>query len=105
MAKPNETAALPANAETQKKTAGAAGASDKIDTNKRYDVYCSERNQDIVVYRNALFKGVRRLFQEDRDWLADFIELEQADGQQVFVARHSVIKFCEPGVTPSAEAV
>ena len=76
-----------------------------IDLAKRYDVYCSERNQDVVVYRNALFKGVRRLFCEDRDWLADFYELEQADGQTLFVAKYSVIKFCEPGITPGGENV
>ena len=76
-----------------------------IDLSKRYDVYCSERLEDVVVYRNALFKGMRRLFREDRDSLADFYELEQADGQQVFVAKYSVIKFCEPGVTPSVENV
>src|SRR5437762_3338946 len=28
---------------------------DSVDTSKRYDVYCSERNQPVVVYRNALF--------------------------------------------------
>ena len=72
-----------------------------LDTSKRYDVYCSERNQDIVVYRNALFKGVRRLFQEVwRNTQADFFELEQANGQTIFIACYSVIKFCEPGVTP-----
>jgi len=48
---------------------------------------------------------VRRLFREDRDSLADFYELEQADGQPVFVAKYSVIKFCKPGVTPNAENV
>ena len=33
-----------------------------IDTSKRYDVYCTERSDDIVVYRNALFKGRKGLF-------------------------------------------
>lgn len=95
--------ASPANLETQEKVAVPEKTRDTIDTSKRYDVYCSERNQDVVVYRNVLFKGVKRLFREDRDRLADFIELEQADGQQVFVAKYSVIKFCEPGVTPKLE--
>lgn len=72
-----------------------------LDTRKRYDVYCSERNQDIVVYRNATFKGVRKLFQEVwRTTHAEFFELEQANGQTIFVACYSVIKFCEPGVRP-----
>ena len=74
-----------------------------IDATNRYDVYCSERNQEVVVYRNALFKGVRRLFREDRARLADFYELEQSNGQTIFIAKYSVIKFCEPGTTPGAE--
>lgn len=76
-----------------------------IDATKRYDVYCSERNHEVVVYRNALFKGVSKLFREDRDTLADFYELEQSDGQNLFVAKYSVIKFCKPGMTPNAENV
>ena len=77
-----------------------------IDTSKRYDVYCAERDRDVVVYRSAIFKSVKRLFHEfHRDGLADFFELEQADGQIVFVAKYSVIKFCEPGVAPSAENI
>jgi ATP-dependent Clp protease ATP-binding subunit ClpA len=76
-----------------------------VDLTKRYDVYCSERLEQVVVYRNVLFKGVKRLLPEDRDALADFYELEQADGQSVFVAKYSVIKFCEPGGTPNAENI
>ena len=34
---------------------------DSIDTSKRYDVYCIDWNQQVVVYRNALFKGRRKL--------------------------------------------
>jgi hypothetical protein len=76
-----------------------------VDLTQRYDVYCSERFNEVVVYRNALFKGVRKLFHEDRDALADFYELEQADGQTVFVAKYSVVKFCPPGTSPNAEDV
>lgn len=97
--------APPANLETQDKVAVPAETRDTIDTSKRYDVYCSERNQDLVVYRNVLFKGVRRLFREDRDRMVYFIELEQADGPPVFVAKYSVVKFCEPGVTPNVETI
>jgi hypothetical protein len=79
---------------------------ESIDTSKRYDVYCSERNQEVVVYSNALFKGIKRLFQSGQyDFMSQFIELEQADGQTIFVARSSVIKFCEHGVKPGAESV
>lgn len=37
--------------------------------------------------------------------LADFIELEQANGQTGFMAKYSVIKFCDPGTTPNAQNV
>lgn len=79
---------------------------DSIDTSKRYDVYSTERNQEIVVYRNARFKGIKRLLQSGQyDFMSQFIELEQADGQTLFLARSSVIKFCELGVTPGTETV
>ncbi len=76
-----------------------------VDTNLRFDVYCAEGNEAVVVYRNARFKGVSKLFRGDGDALTDFIELEQADGQKIFVVKYSVIKFCEPGATPSAERI
>jgi len=77
-----------------------------VDTSKRYDVYCSERDREVVVYRNALFKGTQYLLPKNHyDTLAQFLELEQADGQTIFIARYSVIKFCEPGVTPNPEPV
>ena len=79
---------------------------DSVDTSKRYDVYCAEREQVIVVYRNALFKGTKDLFPKNRyNSLARFVELEQADGQTIFIALYSVIKFCEHGATPSHETV
>ena len=59
-----------------------------------------------MVYRNALFKGTQYLLPKNHyDMLSQFLEIEQADGQTVFIARHSVIKFCQPGVTPSPEIV
>jgi len=67
-----------------------------IDLTMRYDVYCSERNQDVVVYRNALFKGVRRLFREDRDTTRELSKSEQAEGQQVFVAKYSSSNSAKP---------
>lgn len=77
-----------------------------VDTGKRYDVYCNERNQEVLVYRNVLFKGIKQLCQTGQyDFMAHFIELEQADGKTVFVARMSVTKFCEHGVAPQAENV
>lgn len=77
--------------------------SDMIDTNKRYDVYCRESSGE-VVYRNALFKGIKKLFaKNDYDVLAQYMEIEQADGKTIFVSRALIIRFCEPGVTPNAE--
>src|SRR5438093_409669 len=62
---------------------------DSIDTSKRYDVYSAEGNQQ-VVYRNVLFKGKKKLFQEKGyDILAEFMELEQANGETIFIARSS----------------
>jgi hypothetical protein len=76
---------------------------DSVDTNKRYDVYCTERDEEIV-YRNALFKGRKTLLKTgENDFASQFLELEQADGQTVFVALTSVVKFCEHGATPGAE--
>jgi ATP-dependent Clp protease ATP-binding subunit ClpA len=73
----------------------SSGSKDHIDTNKRYDVYCAERGQE-VVYRNARFKGRKALLpRTQQDFASEFIELEQADGQTIFIARASVIKFCE----------
>ena len=72
-----------------------------VDISKRYDVYCREGDRE-VVYRNALFKGIRTLFQkENTDLWAEYMELEQADGQTIFIARQSVMKFSEHGTTSS----
>jgi ATP-dependent Clp protease ATP-binding subunit ClpA len=69
-----------------------------IDTCKRYDVYCRERDQQVVVYRNALFKRRTRLLStREHDFGAEFLELEQSNGQLVCLSLHSVIKFCEHG--------
>src|SRR5204862_4358989 len=60
-----------------------------VDVAKRYDVYCREGQHEIV-YRNAFFKGIRTLFSRgEYDIYYEYIELEQADGQTVCVARWS----------------
>lgn len=75
-----------------------------VDVTKRYDVYCVELNRQAVVYRNVLFKGVQSLFPDEMHReRADFFALEQDDGQIVSVAAYSVVKFCEPGITPRSE--
>jgi hypothetical protein len=74
-----------------------------VDTGKRYDVYCSEGNQ-MVVYRNVVFKSTKKLLSRgEYGVFYQFLEIEQADGKVVFIARTSLIKFCEHGVTPSPE--
>jgi len=76
-----------------------------IDTSKRYDVYCREGNQE-VVYRNALFKSIRTLLPKgEPDRFSEYIEIEQGDGSTIFIARSTLIKFCEHGITPGSEQV
>ena len=87
-------------------TASPKPQPDAVDTSKRYDVYCREQNQEIVVYRNALFKSRKSLFKRGQhDALSEFLEIEQAGGQTIFISGFSVIKFCEHGVTPGPETV
>lgn len=70
----------------------------QIDIGKRYDIYCWERSQQVVVYRNALFKGRSRLMStRQHDFGSEFLELEQSNGQTVYLSLHSVLKFCEHG--------
>lgn len=78
---------------------------DVIDTGKLYDVYCVERNQEIVVYRNAIIKGLKSLAKGAKaDAPPEFLEIQQADGRAVFIPRSCIIKFCEHGVTPRSES-
>jgi ATP-dependent Clp protease ATP-binding subunit ClpA len=77
-----------------------------VDTNKRYDIYCAEPMGRVVVYRNALFKARPTLLStHQHDFRADFLELEQSNGQTVCVARHSVIKFSAPGAEIIGEII
>jgi len=76
---------------------------DAIDIGRRYDVYCRQGNRE-VVYRNARIKKVRTLLkQRSGDSLSEYLELEQADGQTIFVARWFVMKFCEHATPPAPE--
>jgi hypothetical protein len=78
----------------------------QVDIGKRYDVYCSERNQQVVVYRNALFRGrIKLMSTRPYDIGAEFIELEQSNGQIVYLGFHTVFKFCEPGGVSTAEII
>jgi hypothetical protein len=77
----------------------------QIDTSRRFDIYCVEPHQGMVVYRNARFKGAGSLLPSPgtRGGFSQFVELEQANGQSIFVSRGSIARFCEPGVQPEAE--
>jgi hypothetical protein len=78
----------------------------RIDTSKRYDIYCSERMQQLVVYRNARVKGIRELYKVSQfDTFGMFIELELANGQTVFILRTGLVKLCEPGADVKPENV
>jgi len=60
----------------------------------------------IVVFRNALFKGVRALYRRSKfDTFSEYVELEQANGQTVFIHRHGIMTFCEPGTELQMEVV
>lgn len=75
-----------------------------IDTTIRYDVYCREGNGALVVHRNVLFKNARSLFTRGNwDVVSDFLELEQSNGQTIFIARHSLIRFCPHGTKMEGE--
>jgi ATP-dependent Clp protease ATP-binding subunit ClpA len=77
-----------------------------VDTSKRYDVYCSDRVSEMVVYRNALFKGRRKLLStREHDFGGEFLELEQSNGQTIFLSLISVRKFCEHGGEMTGEKV
>jgi len=77
---------------------------DPVSTSERYDVYCVERNHKITVHRNVRFKSVKGLFpRNDFDQWSDFVELEQADGQTVFVSKSMITRFCAPGAKPDVE--
>lgn len=81
-----------------------APAAKAVAPEKRYDVYCVEANDHQTVYRNIRFKGIKRISPEQQQSdLEDFYELEQTDGLVVYVAKFSIIKFCEAGATPSPE--
>jgi hypothetical protein len=59
-----------------------------------------------VVYRNVIFKGLKKLFQVEKySIFTEYVEVEQADGKTIFFSRGSIIKFCDHGVTPGAEKV
>ena len=70
----------------------------EIDPTKRYDVYVSEPQMRQVVYRGVLFKAALHLLGSDvADRAPRFIQLEQANGQIVYIPRGAIVKLCEHG--------
>ncbi len=53
----------------------------------------------------ARVPDVSNFASSQNDSMGQFIELEQADGQTIFISRFSIIKFCEPGATPGGETI
>src|SRR5581483_2061575 len=79
-------------------TAVAKPRREPVDLTQRYDVYCVERNQNTVVYRNVRFKSGRALFpRNDYDQWAEFVELETSDGQSLYLAKPTIIRFNPAG--------
>jgi ATP-dependent Clp protease ATP-binding subunit ClpA len=77
-----------------------------VDTTARYDVFCREQPDKVVVYRNVLFKSVRSFFPRPdapTDW--DYAELEEVDGQCVFVAKSTIVRFSPQGAAFEAEDI
>ena len=81
-----------------KSTTSPPPQGEPVDTSKRYDVYCTDWSQGATIYRNVRFKGIKHLFPRSAyDTLSGYVELEQENGQTVFVSRGSIIKFTEAG--------
>lgn len=88
----------PKAASTPPKPSPSHPQGEPVDTSKRYDVHCTDWSQGVTVYKNVRFKGVKHLFQRSAyDVLSGYVELEQENGQSVFVSRGSIIRFSEPG--------
>jgi hypothetical protein len=84
---------------------GSSWKRPEIDPTKRYDVYVSEPLRQIV-YRNVLLKAAMHLLGTDvADRAPRFIQLEQTNGQSVYVPRGAIVKVCEHGVALTHEDV
>jgi hypothetical protein len=78
---------------------------DEIDKSKRYDLYCS-RSNEVLVYRNVLIKGKKTLFPRSGYRIGDaFIELEQANGETIYISQFAIVAICEHGIGFSLEKI
>ena len=88
----------PANSPGPQLTTSQQAQGDPVDVSRRYDVHCADWSQGVTIYRNVRFKGLKHLFQRSpHDVLSGYVELEQENGQTIFVSRSSIIRFNEPG--------
>lgn len=79
-------------------------AREPLDLAQRYDVYCSEQDGRQTIYRNVQFKSVKSVSPpDDSDQKWDFVELAEANGQTVFVAKATILRFCPAGAQPDVE--
>jgi len=84
---------------------GSSWKRPEIDSTKRYDIYVSEPQRQIV-YRNVLLKAAMHLLGTDvADRAPRFVQLEQSNGQSVYVPRGAIVKVCEHGVVLTHEDV
>jgi hypothetical protein len=84
---------------------GSSWVRPEIDAAKRYDVFVAEPLRR-VVYRDVLLKGAFHLLGSDvKDRAPRFIQLEQGNGQSVYVPRGAIFKICEHGTVPADETV
>ena len=79
---------------------------EELDVTERYDVYCAERGVRTVVYRDVLIRGFRKLHGVGKSYdVSLLLELEQANGQSVFVGRHDIVCLCKHGNQVAVEVV
>jgi hypothetical protein len=89
----------------QEPQVGSSWTRPEVDPSKRYDVYVSEPQRQ-VVYRNVLLKAAIHLLGTDvADRSPRFIQLEQSNGQSVYVPRGAIVKLCENGAVLTHEVV
>jgi hypothetical protein len=92
-------APLASSTPTSTKTTSPHHRIGTVDITRRFDIYCTDRGEEVTVYRNARFKSVQQLFQRSSaDTHSSFFEIELEAGQTVFVPQSSVIRFeeCAP---------
>lgn len=70
-----------------------------IDGSKRYDIYCAQNGNPLIVYRNVRIKGATPLLDKGDGFsrIGDFVELEAEVGQSVYLSRFSILALCEHG--------